>query len=298
MYNFPLVSIGLTTYNRPTHLKNALFKLSNQTYKNIEIIVADDNPLNEDNFLIYKNNFSTDSRINYHKKTVNEGMNLNFIYALSKARGKFFMWAADDDDWAENYIEECVQILEANDDVLMACTKAYLMNNKYEIFNIHNADINTSKLPLKEKQKKILKNIPPYNTGFYGLYRTAFLKTCYFPNSLSNDRILVLETATKGEIVQSDKVLFYYCSEGDSVNINKYLMATKAPMNSFLKAIPALNMIFLHLKGVLFHWDHVSLYGKLITVKSLIRSWKSENRFNIIYQQICKLFLTKVLWKK
>ena len=40
-YKKGLVSIGLPTYNRPENLEKALKCITNQTYKNIEIIVSD-----------------------------------------------------------------------------------------------------------------------------------------------------------------------------------------------------------------------------------------------------------------
>ena len=41
MDNFPLVSIGIPTYNRPEGLRAALLAITRQTYKNIEVIVSD-----------------------------------------------------------------------------------------------------------------------------------------------------------------------------------------------------------------------------------------------------------------
>lgn len=40
---YPLVSVVIPTYSRPTYLRRCLESVLNQTYKNIEIFVVDDN---------------------------------------------------------------------------------------------------------------------------------------------------------------------------------------------------------------------------------------------------------------
>ena len=44
----PLVSVIIPTYNRPHTIERAIKSVINQTYKNIEIIVVDDNAKNAD----------------------------------------------------------------------------------------------------------------------------------------------------------------------------------------------------------------------------------------------------------
>ena len=43
MSEMPLVSVVIPTYSRPTFLKRCIESVLNQTYKNIEIFVVDDN---------------------------------------------------------------------------------------------------------------------------------------------------------------------------------------------------------------------------------------------------------------
>lgn len=95
-----LVSIGIPTYNRPELLENVLRSISNQTYKNIEVIVSDNATSGE-------NKNKVESVIEKYKRLIpnltffpqkeNLGAAENFRFVLRKASGKYFMWAADDD---------------------------------------------------------------------------------------------------------------------------------------------------------------------------------------------------------
>lgn len=101
----PLVSVGIPTYNNPQGLSQALKCITEQTYKNIEIIVSD-NASNNINVAKILSEFSTkDLRIKYFRQKNNIGPVENFKYVLKKAQGEYFMWAADDDLLDKKFIE-------------------------------------------------------------------------------------------------------------------------------------------------------------------------------------------------
>src|SRR5204862_1239410 len=49
-----------------------------------------------------------DARIVYHRQERNLGIDGNFKFLLAQARGEFFFWAADDDEWTPDFVEVCV----------------------------------------------------------------------------------------------------------------------------------------------------------------------------------------------
>ena len=54
------ISVVIPSYNRFDYLKNAVNSVENQTYKNFEIIVVNDN---SDDERYYKNNLSENTKI-------------------------------------------------------------------------------------------------------------------------------------------------------------------------------------------------------------------------------------------
>lgn len=128
----PIVSVGIPTYERPNKLKRTLECITRQTYNNLEIIISDNNSQDPkvDEFV---NTFrKRDSRIRYFKQSENKGMINNSKFVLEKANGKYFMWAADDDEWSNVFIEKTVEFLQDNSSYYVAAIteSQYKVNNK------------------------------------------------------------------------------------------------------------------------------------------------------------------------
>ena len=103
----PLITIGIPTYNRAnSYLKQAIDSALNQTYQNIEIIVADNCSIDNTEALV--GSFS-DPRIRYHRHQMNIGPNNNFNFCLEQATGDYFLLFQDDDAIDEDFIESCMR---------------------------------------------------------------------------------------------------------------------------------------------------------------------------------------------
>ncbi len=115
-----LVSIGLPTYNRPEALRRCLEIISGQTYKNIEVIVAD-NASEDVRVKEIAVEFSRrDPRIKYFRQESNLGLLANTEFVLQKAEGEYFAWISDDDWRSTEFIELLVAELERNKAVNLA----------------------------------------------------------------------------------------------------------------------------------------------------------------------------------
>jgi glycosyltransferase involved in cell wall biosynthesis len=113
----PLVSVIIPTYNRPHYLSLALESVCQQTYQNLEIIVADDsvsdvNQATMDTF--------PDERIRYRRNAVNLGMHENKVTGYREARGKYIANLDDDDIWEADFLEKLIPVLEADPELSVA----------------------------------------------------------------------------------------------------------------------------------------------------------------------------------
>ena len=115
----PLVTIGVPVYNEGQFLRQSLDALVAQNYKNLELLISD-NGSTDDTQSICEEFSSRFNFINYHRFNENRGIAINSSYVLDNASGKYFMWASGHDLWSNNYISECVSLLENTPDALIA----------------------------------------------------------------------------------------------------------------------------------------------------------------------------------
>ena len=100
----PLVSIGVPVRNGGDLLVEALELLVNQTYKNIEIVISDNNS-SDATAAICSRFKEKDIRIRYFRQNNVLTALDNFRFVFEQSTGDYFMWAAHDDRRSLNYIE-------------------------------------------------------------------------------------------------------------------------------------------------------------------------------------------------
>src|SRR5688572_1611654 len=94
--SYPMVSIGIPTFNSYGKIVKALISLWQQKYPNIEVVVSDNGSTDNTEEICreFSKNFLP---IRYYRQKENIGMFPNFQFVLRKSRGSFFMWMCDDD---------------------------------------------------------------------------------------------------------------------------------------------------------------------------------------------------------
>ena len=109
----PLVSILTPAYNHEKYVSVFLDSVLAQTYKNFELIIADDCSTDKTPSIIeqYK-----DERIRFFRNDFNRGMNGNLNTAFSKAKGKYIVILASDDFLESDYLEKMVAYFEQHKD--------------------------------------------------------------------------------------------------------------------------------------------------------------------------------------
>lgn len=114
MVRVPTVSIGMPVYNGEKYIREALDSLLSQTFADFELVISD-NASSDQTQSICEEYAAKDYRVRYVRQRLNIGAGKNFEYVLDHSSGKYFMWAAHDDVWADNWIEALVSEMRAGD---------------------------------------------------------------------------------------------------------------------------------------------------------------------------------------
>lgn len=108
---FPLVSVVVATYKREDALRNALNSLGEQTYKNVEILLVDDNANKEWNRKVEAiiQEYQKQCSITYIQNKVNKGSAQTRNIGIRAAQGEYITFLDDDDIYLPNKIENQVK---------------------------------------------------------------------------------------------------------------------------------------------------------------------------------------------
>lgn len=134
----PVVSVLVPTYNHPRGLRRTLGCITSQTYENLQIIVSDNCSEKPEVQEVIGEFAGRDSRITAYRQPQNGGVQANYRFLADRAKGKYLMFAQDDDWWTPHFIENLVAYLEANPAVpLAACPTRYINCQTKEPSKLH-----------------------------------------------------------------------------------------------------------------------------------------------------------------
>lgn len=243
----PCVSIGLPVYNGENFLPDTLDSILAQTFQNFELIIAD-NASTDRTEEICRAYAAQDERLHYYRNEHNLGAARNYNRVFELSTGKYFKWAAHDDLYAPNYLEQCVKILESNPAIVLCYSPVTFIDNQgkhlrhsaTELLNLRSPQApkrfreylelffpvpassptnsphkRHSKQQLAELQSEIdnLERHPSGDrwTAIFGLIRSNILQnTPLIAGFVNSDAILLGELAINGEFYEIQEHLFFY----------------------------------------------------------------------------------------
>lgn len=126
-----LVSVIIPSYNHEKYIEKCIMSVINQTYKNLEILVMDDN--SKDNSKKILKNIK-DSRLKVYYSNKNKGTVRTINELTKKCKGEYIAIIGSDDIWEKNKISKQVSYLEKNLDIGAVFTATEIIDENDNLY--------------------------------------------------------------------------------------------------------------------------------------------------------------------
>lgn len=123
-----LVSIIIPFYNRNNLVLDAIKRVSQQTYQDIEVILVDDG---SDTVLDITNDYGLN--IQFIRFEENMGPGYARREGRRLAKGEYICYLDSDDWWSDNFIEECVKTIVTDSSIGMVYTNSNTIKNQITV---------------------------------------------------------------------------------------------------------------------------------------------------------------------
>ncbi|MEM8699255.1 MAG: glycosyltransferase family A protein [Pseudomonadota bacterium] len=203
------ITIGVPVYNSAALMAGCLDCLAEQTYRGFTARVFD-NASTDATAEIVTARATEDPRILLHRQPRNVGAGQNFLDALAAAETEFFLWRADDDLTAPDYLER---------------TRALLLRHPNAALAVGHVE---SHRPAKNRVRQhpfieprgprvwtILRRMfRCHPSWIYGLWRTEALRRYYlttweaYPHAWANDHLVLLNVILDEAVVGDNATRF------------------------------------------------------------------------------------------
>lgn len=283
----PLVSIGIPTYNRPEGLKKVIACVTNQTYPNLEIIISDNASGNKFVDDVVNGYLALDKRIKFFQQKTAISPLANFTFVLNQATGKYFMWAADDDEFSSITIEQSLHAFLQNEHVVLSSLGCQVINTTDRSARKLNFVPHTVDSDYMAKYRKVIDYMfYEINVYFFALIRLDVLRKCKFykSNVYGSDVFLLLELLAFGDIAINNDyigITYYLHPEQASSSMKKIVQSNKKNLSFWERKFFFSKYIFYYLK-IINRSKKLKLTEKASLSFYSLKKWFSTNKYHLV----------------
>lgn len=124
----PKITIGLPVYNGENYLAETIESVLSQTFEDFVLFISDD-ASTDATAGICRRYAQRDSRIEYIRRAVNRGGPANFAFVVTANESQYFKFQAHDDPLLPKFLETCVEVLDAQPEIVMAAPAFQLIDD-------------------------------------------------------------------------------------------------------------------------------------------------------------------------
>jgi glycosyltransferase involved in cell wall biosynthesis len=207
----PLVSVLVATHNGEDTIQGALDLICDSTYKNIEIIILDDDST-DGTYQICQETAGVDPRVILQRNPTNLGIVETYNKLIGLSQGKYILWNDQDDVRDVTFVEKAVRRMESDPEAVLC--------HSYTLVTVDEIPVHATKIDSIVNQRQLIKRFWNLLRTFsditiYGLIRRdAMLKTNLWQPIPGSANVLLSELLLVGPYAQISEILFTYRGKG------------------------------------------------------------------------------------
>jgi len=294
----PILTIGIPIFNGEKIIKKRLEQILSQSFKDFLIIIYDNS---SDSTPDICTEFSkNDDKIRYIHDKERKGIEHAFEFLLKEANTKYFVWAAIDDIWHNDFLKKNIQILEKRSDVVgsIGQVNKTSVKNEHFILNFNDSFFLRNYKKFRKHfrsfgHKSIFSNSYENRAGiFLRMHEELSIYAIFRTNELQQSFVRELKPWKKTIL----KVLQY----GNFNVIEDILWSWSAENYVSSNVVSQYKKNYLPLKEVLFpYYEYAIWCSKNISLKFLIKNFDFFFLSSILNLLIlCYSCIQDMVWKK
>jgi glycosyltransferase involved in cell wall biosynthesis len=178
-----------------------------QTFTDFELIISD-NGSTDRTSEIARRYAATDARVRYVHHPQNRGSSFNHNFVIEQGRGEFFKWVSDDDLYAPDLLQRCIEALDSRPEIALAHAWTAFIDDAGTITDPIDYALTTDVPDPVERFRSVL-----YTDGgddIYGVIRMSILRRIApFGSYHWADRTFVGELALNGPFHNVPDFLYF-----------------------------------------------------------------------------------------
>lgn len=195
------VSVVLAHYNREEIILETLNSLSNQTFKDFECLIIDDQSTDNSPAII-KDFCRKDSRFKYIRNDYNSGKCFSFNFGIERSKGEFIVFVDNDDIFNPHYLMKLYESISSSNADMAVCN--------YNIWYCDSGEIIKSTLHQDAVNGGLKKKVSYISKEWYLMFPPQ-VWTKIFRRSIITDNGIVFENVAREGNLFIHKYL-YFCS--------------------------------------------------------------------------------------
>lgn len=276
MHKYPLVSVGIPTYNQADVIELAIQSALDQDYPNLEVIVADDNSPDNTKEVVEK--FRSDPRFRYVLNEPNIGRVANYRKLLYEYSQSEWHINLDGDDCFSNpnFISKAIGYTQTFDDVVIVsfgCQRTVKGENDYIIRSQYGNE------PKQIDGLQFFKDIPSEKAWFSHLTTLynrprAMALDFYREDILSADYESLYRLVLTGNIVCTPEIAGIWKIHGENASATKFF------------DIPAILKNFRYI-------ENAAKFASSYLTNAEVRQWRKKKITGVIESYVLAALMMK-----